>query len=30
LLGLAQTDQPVLGFIGMGWNNKPAREQQRK
>jgi hypothetical protein len=30
LLGLAQTCQPVLGFIGVGWNNKPATEQKRK
>ena len=30
LFGLAQTGQPVLGFISIGWNNKPASEQQRK
>jgi hypothetical protein len=30
LLGLAQTGQPVLGFIGVGWNNEPATEQKRK
>jgi hypothetical protein len=30
LLGLAQTGQPVLSLIGVGWNNKPATEQKRK
>src|SRR5471032_369600 len=30
LLGLAQTGQPVLGFISVGWNNKPATKQKRK
>ncbi|MNR00015.1 hypothetical protein D3C85_1157740 [compost metagenome] len=30
LLGLAQTGQPFLSLIGMGWNNKPAAKQQRK
>jgi hypothetical protein len=30
LLGLAQTVQPVLSLIGMGWNNEPATEQKRK
>jgi hypothetical protein len=30
LLGLTKTGQPVLGFIGMGWNNEPATQQKRK
>jgi hypothetical protein len=30
LLCLAQTGQPVLGIIGLGWNDEPAAEQKRK
>ncbi|MOA05880.1 hypothetical protein D3C78_1254900 [compost metagenome] len=30
LLCLAQAGQPVLGFIGLGWNDEPAAEQKRK
>ncbi|EPL03368.1 hypothetical protein CF161_30635 [Pseudomonas sp. CF161] len=30
LLRLPKTLQPVLGFIGMGWNYKPATKQKRK
>jgi hypothetical protein len=30
LLSLTQTGQPVLGIIGVGWNNEPATEQKRK
>jgi len=29
LFRLPKTLQPVLGFVGMGWNHKPATEQKR-
>jgi hypothetical protein len=30
LLGLAQTIQPVLSLIGVGWDSTPATQQQRE
>ncbi|ERO61737.1 hypothetical protein P308_07530 [Pseudomonas piscis] len=30
LFRLPKTLQPVLGFVGVGWNHKPATEQKRE
>lgn len=29
LFGLPKTFQPILSFVGVGWNDEPATEQKR-